>query len=69
MKQCNYLKHAVIFQQLGRHISGKVLREIITEIDTNNNGQVELDEYLQVRTKYKNDFFGNKMGDVLDRNT
>ena len=44
---------------MGRHISGKVLREIITEIDTNNNGQVELDEYLQVRTKYKKDLLEN----------
>merc|ERR1712043_141723 len=40
-------------EQLGRHISGKVLREIITEIDTNNNGQVELDEYLQLMSAIK----------------
>lgn len=30
-------------------ISGEELHEILREIDTNMNGQVELDEYLQVR--------------------
>lgn len=29
-------------------ISGEELHEILKEIDTNMNGQVELDEYLQV---------------------
>lgn len=29
-------------------ISGEELHEILREIDTNMNGQVELDEYLQV---------------------
>merc|ERR1712043_156562 len=40
-------------KQLGRHISGKALREIITEIDTNQNGQVEMDEYLQLMSAIK----------------
>ncbi|CAH1388412.1 unnamed protein product [Nezara viridula] len=30
------------------HISGEELHEMLREIDTNMNGQVELDEYLQV---------------------
>lgn len=29
-------------------VSGEELHEILREIDTNMNGQVELDEYLQV---------------------
>ena len=29
-------------------ISGDELHSILSEIDTNQNGQVELDEYLQV---------------------
>ena len=29
-------------------VSGEQLHEILREIDTNMNGQVELDEYLQV---------------------
>lgn len=29
-------------------VSGEELHEILKEIDTNMNGQVELDEYLQV---------------------
>lgn len=30
-------------------MSGEELHDILREIDTNMNGQVELDEYLQVR--------------------
>lgn len=30
-------------------VSGEELHDILCEIDTNMNGQVELDEYLQVR--------------------
>jgi len=29
-------------------VSGEELHEILKEIDTNMNGQIELDEYLQV---------------------
>lgn len=37
-------------QQFGdTEVSGEELHEILKEIDTNMNGQVELDEYLQVR--------------------
>lgn len=34
-------------------VSGEQLHEILREIDTNMNGQVELDEYLQVGNKKK----------------
>lgn len=38
------------FQQAGeKEVPGEQLHEILREIDTNMNGQVELDEYLQVR--------------------
>lgn len=38
------------FQSFGdADISGEELHDILKEIDTNMNGQVELDEYLQVR--------------------
>lgn len=35
-------------QNAGEDVSGEELHEILREIDTNMNGQVELDEYLQV---------------------
>lgn len=35
-------------QSYGEEVSGEELHEILKEIDTNMNGQVELDEYLQV---------------------
>ena len=38
----------------GKHVSGRKLREIITEIDTNQNGQVEIEEYLQVKNQFVN---------------
>lgn len=39
----------LILQSFGdADISGEELHEILREIDTNMNGQVELDEYLQV---------------------
>lgn len=38
----------VNFQRTGEELSGEQLHEILKEIDTNMNGQVELDEYLQV---------------------
>lgn len=37
------------FQSYGdADLSGEELHDILKEIDTNMNGQVELDEYLQV---------------------
>jgi len=38
----------IAFQHTGEEVSGAELHEILREIDTNMNGQVELDEYLQV---------------------
>lgn len=35
-------------QNAGENVTGDELHEILKEIDTNMNGQVELDEYLQV---------------------
>jgi hypothetical protein len=37
-----------MLQNFGETISGEELHEILREIDSNMNGQVELDEYLQV---------------------
>ena len=37
-----------MLQSTGEEIHGEELHEILKEIDTNMNGQVELDEYLQV---------------------
>lgn len=37
-------------------ISGEELHEILREIDTNMNGQVELDEYLQVGPRIPVDY-------------
>lgn len=37
-------------QNYGEEVTGEQLHEILKEIDTNMNGQVELDEYLQVYT-------------------
>ena len=36
---------------MDQDISGDELHSILSEIDTNQNGQVELDEYLQVSIK------------------
>ena len=38
-----------IFQKQGEGITGEQVHELLNELDTNRNGQVELDEYLQVR--------------------
>lgn len=40
-------------------MSGEQLHEILKEIDTNMNGQVELDEYLQVGTITMHHKFAN----------
>jgi glycerol-3-phosphate dehydrogenase len=40
---CNFL-----IQRHGENVPGDVLHDILREIDTNRNGQVELDEYLMV---------------------
>jgi glycerol-3-phosphate dehydrogenase len=41
------------FQRTGEEVSGEELHEILREIDTNMNGQVELDEYLQMMSAIK----------------
>jgi Ca2+-binding EF-hand superfamily protein len=51
---CNVLQLGIVrghiaFQHTGEEVSGEELHEILREIDTNMNGQVELDEYLQVK--------------------
>jgi glycerol-3-phosphate dehydrogenase len=43
------LRNHIVFQRTGEEVSGEELHEILREIDTNMNGQVELDEYLQVK--------------------
>lgn len=46
------------FQSFGdADISGEELHDILKEIDTNMNGQVELDEYLQVRNQKQQRIF------------
>nr|CAI5867662.1 unnamed protein product [Callosobruchus analis] len=40
-------------QQDGKDVPGETLHEILKEIDTNMNGQVELDEYLQMMSAIK----------------
>lgn len=40
-------------------VSGEELHDILKEIDTNMNGQVELDEYLAVRKFCQNTFVNN----------
>ena len=37
-----------LLQNFGEEVRGEELHDILREIDTNMNGQVELDEYLQV---------------------
>lgn len=37
------------------HIDENALHEILNEVDLNKNGQVEIDEFLQVGTKYRDD--------------
>ena len=39
----------VFFQKQGEEIPGEQIAQLLDELDTNRNGQVELDEYLQVR--------------------
>lgn len=45
-----YFKVVVLYllQNFGEEVRGDELHDILREIDTNMNGQVELDEYLQV---------------------
>ena len=35
--------------QGGEKVTGEQIHEVLNEIDTNHNGQVEVEEYLQVR--------------------
>jgi len=49
--QLRIAKTRIAFQHTGEEVSGEQLHEILREIDTNMNGQVELDEYLQVNDR------------------
>lgn len=40
----------VSFQNINVHIDENSLHEILNEVDLNKNGQVEIDEFLQVRS-------------------
>lgn len=40
-------------QENEAEISGEEIHEVLNEIDTNMNGQVELDEYLQMMSAIK----------------
>lgn len=48
-----YINQHYTFQNQGEDVPGEVLHSILKELDTNRNGQVEIEEYLAVR----NDFF------------
>ncbi|CAB3250504.1 unnamed protein product [Arctia plantaginis] len=45
--------HVSFSQNYGEEVTGEQLHEILKEIDTNMNGQVELDEYLQMMSAIK----------------
>lgn len=45
-----FYRSFVFFQKLGIQIDENSLHEILNEVDLNKNGQVELDEFLQVQT-------------------
>ena len=49
MKKLLNYNFLIVIQEHGENISGSELHSILSEIDTNNNGQVELEEYLQVK--------------------
>ena len=59
-----------MFQEHGENISGSELHAILSEIDTNNNGQVELEEYLQVNNEISicSPFFGPKYLTCVEAN-
>lgn len=42
------LSHHVSLQNINVHIDENALHEILNEVDLNKNGQVEIDEFLQV---------------------
>ena len=44
----NVIINLFLFQKYNEVIKGEELHAILDEIDTNQNGQVELDEYLRV---------------------
>nr|CAD7437885.1 unnamed protein product [Timema bartmani] len=48
-----HLDLADFIQHSGEEVRGEELHEILKEIDTNMNGQVELDEYLQMMSAIK----------------
>ena len=56
-------------QTQGKHVSGNVLHEIMREIDTNRNGQVEVEEYLQMMSCIKHGVVAHSMfADVAMQN-
>lgn len=41
------------FKKMGEHVSGHQLSEMLSEVDINRNGQIELGEYLQLMSALK----------------
>jgi len=41
------------FKNLGTEVAGQEIHELLNEIDTNHNGQVEVEEYLQMMSALK----------------
>ncbi|XP_046386754.1 glycerol-3-phosphate dehydrogenase, mitochondrial [Ischnura elegans] len=46
-------------ERTGEKVSGEMLHEILRELDTNMNGQVELDEYLQMMSAIKSGYLSH----------
>jgi len=58
-----------ILKKLDQNISGDELHSILSEIDTNQNGQVELDEYLQLMSAIKSGVITNsRFAQIADEN-
>merc|ERR1711981_771759 len=53
----------------GGHISGKHLHEIVSELDVTKNGQVEMDEYLQLMSAIKTGRVAHSRFDQLAEHT
>lgn len=52
----------------GENVSGPELHSALSEIDTNNNGQVELEEYLQLMSALKHGtVIHSRFADMVDR--
>lgn len=58
-----------ILKKMDQDISGDELHSILSEIDTNQNGQVELDEYLQLMSAIKSGVITNsRFAQIADEN-